>query len=432
MGHEEDPQLPKKLGKYEIVRHVGSGSMASVYLGHDPFIDRQVAIKVAHPKFMRDEKYSAQYRKMFFNEARIAGMLDNRFILPVYDAGLEGDLLYIVMEFVDGALTLKNFAAPGRLLPVPKVLEIVYKCCRALDYAHSRGVVHRDIKSSNILVTEDHDIRVADFGIAQIIKGDDTQVVGLMGSPRYMSPEQLQDRPLTNQTDIYSLGVVMYELLTGRFPFDAETLPALVRKIMHEEPPLMSTHNPQVPGYLEMIMKRTLSKNTASRYPTCLDLAADVSQAFKQHKHSVLAADTSRQERFEKLKKLSFFQGFFDSEVMEVIDASEWGEFTDGAVIISEGDLDDSLYIIVGGTVTVQKGGSILTRLGAGDCFGEMAYFSKARRTASIVAEGPVMLTKVNSTLIDRASTNCQLRFLKTFLRTLIERLSSTSSKLAK
>ena len=428
---EFNSRIPETLGKYEIASELGRGSMAVVYLGHDPFIDRSVAVKVALPRYLQDPETSGQFKEMFFNEARISGMMDNRFILPVYDAGIEGDLLYIVMEHVEGARTLKDYCAPDRLLPVEKVLEIIYKCCRGLEYAHSRDVIHRDIKPSNILLTEELDVRIADFGIARIMRPDETQVMEMIGSPRYMSPEQVNEEGIGLQTDIYSIGVVLYELLTGHTPFDAESLGALVNKIQNEEPPLLCTYRQDLPQQLEMVIKRALAKKTDLRYPTAMDLASDLVMAFKHQRHMVVAGDSDNQEKFRRLKQNIFFRDFFDSEIWEVIKASEWAEAQPAEVLVSEGEIDDSFYIIIKGKVDVIKGDRVLATLTEGDSFGEMAYFSKSQRTASIVAAEDVMLLKVNSTLIEKVSQNCQIRFMRVFLETLIGRLAATSDLLA-
>jgi len=424
--------IPEKLGKYEIKGELGRGSMAVVYLGHDPFIDRSVAVKVALPKYLQDPETSGQFKEMFFNEARISGMMDNRFILPVYDAGIEGDLLYIVMEHIEGARTLKEYCSPDKLLPVEKVLELIYKCCRGLEYAHSRDVIHRDIKPSNILLADDMDVRIADFGIAQIIRPEETQVMEMIGSPRYMSPEQVNEEGISHQTDIYSLGVVLYELLTGHTPFDADSLGALVNRIQNEEAPLLSAYRDGLPPQLEMVIKRALAKKRDLRYPTAMDLASDLVLAFRHQKHMVVAGDSDNQEKFRRLKQNVFFRDFFDSEIWEVISASEWAEAHPEEVLVSEGEIDDSFYVIIKGQVKVIKGGRTLARLGEGDSFGEMAYFSKSERTASIVATEDVMLLKVNSTLIEKVSQNCQIRFMRVFLQTLIGRLAATSDLLAR
>src|SRR3989338_9651227 len=194
--------IPEKLGKYEIHKQVGKGSMGLVYEGYDPFTDRKVAVKVALSDALKDKESGERYRKMFFNEAHTAGMLRHPNILEILDAGADGDECYIVMELVEGADTLKSYTSPEHLLPTKQEIEIIFKCAKALDYAHRKGVVHRDIKPTNILVTRDKDIKIGDFSIAHIISADTTHTMpmGFVGSPRYMSPEQVQEDTITNQT----------------------------------------------------------------------------------------------------------------------------------------------------------------------------------------------------------------------------------------
>jgi serine/threonine protein kinase len=424
--------IPERLGKYEILRELGAGNMAKVYLGHDPFINRNVAVKVALPDILKDRALGGQFQRMFFNEARISGMLDNRYILGVYDAGAEGDLLYLVMEYVSGGLTLKEFCSPEKLLPVPKVIELIYKCCRGLAYAHSRNVIHRDIKPTNILLTEDLDVRLADFGIAQLLKGEDTQIVGILGSPFYMSPEQVSDKALTSQTDIYSLGIVLFELLTGETPFRADSLPGLLQKILYEEPPLLSNYRDDLPGFLEVVVKRALAKNLAARYASMSDLAADLSLALKQQRVSAASPDTDTREKFHRLRQLKFFRDFLDNEIWEVISAAEWRDVAAGTVVMSEGDIADGFYVIVKGAVQVTRDGAAITTLQAGDCFGEMAYLTGSARNASILAVEDAIFVKIDSALMEKSSLPCQLKFMRTFLFTLIERLSGVAGRVAK
>ncbi len=424
--------IPERLGKYEILRELGAGNMAKVYLGHDPFINRNVAVKVALPDILKDRALGGQFQRMFFNEARIAGMLDNKYILAVYDAGAEGDLLYLVMEYVSGGLTLKEFCSPEKLLPVPKVIELIYKCCRGLAYAHSRNVIHRDIKPTNILLTEDLDVRLADFGIAQLLKGEDTQIVGILGSPFYMSPEQVSDKALTSQTDIYSLGIVLFELLTGETPFRADSLPGLLQKILYEEPPLLSNYRDDLPGFLEVVVKRALAKNLAARYASMSDLAADLSLALKQQRVSAASPDTDTREKFHRLRQLKFFRDFLDNEIWEVISAAEWRDVAAGTVVMSEGDIADGFYVIVKGAVQVTRDGAAITTLHAGDCFGEMAYLTGSARNASILAVEDAIFVKIDSALMEKSSLPCQLKFMRTFLFTLIERLSGVAGRVAK
>jgi serine/threonine protein kinase len=420
-----------RLGKYEVLREIARGSMGIVYLGHDMYIDRPVAIKVAHSDQLDDEESGERYRKMFFNEAHTAGRLTHPNVISIYDAGVEGEICYIVMEYVEGGQTLKPFCRSDNLLPLERVVEIGFKCARALDYAHRQGVIHRDIKPTNILVRQDLDVKLADFSIAQLSKMDTTETLplGLVGSPRYMSPEQISEEFITGQTDIFSLGVVLFELLTGRHPFYADNFSRLVQKILTEAPPRLTEFRSDAPPELERIVNRAMAKDRAERYAMGGDMAADLARAFDRILDQP-RENISEQEKFGAVKQLDFFQGFPEAEIWEIVRAAQWQDYEEGAQVIVEGDLDDSFYIIVHGEVKVQKAGRQLRGLYAGDCFGEMGYLAKTRRTATIAASGPTSLLKLNSSVISQASLNCQVRFLKVFLRTLIHRLSLTTEKM--
>src|SRR3990172_3444099 len=419
--------IPQHLGKYEVKKEISRGSMGIVFLGHDPYIDRPVAIKVALAESLNDPESGDRYRKMFFNEAHTAGKLTHPNIISIYDAGVDEENCYIIMEYIAGGETLKSYTRPEKLLPIEKVVEIMFKCAKALDYAHREGVVHRDIKPSNILVTKDKDVKIGDFSIAHINKPDSptTQAGGVMGSPKYMSPEQLNEEHVTNRTDLFSLGVVMYELLTGRHPFEAENFSRLVNLILHESPPPLRDFRSDIPDVLEKIVRKAMQKNADDRYQMGLELATDLSKAFDQLEKP--KEDISVQEMFNSVKKLEFFQGFPDAEVCEILRASTWQDYHRHDKIIIEGELDDCFYILVVGKVNVKKKNKIIRTLGNGDCFGEMGYLAKTKRTASIEAEDDTSLLKINSTVISQVSLNCQVRFLKVFLRTLIHRLSATT-----
>jgi len=421
--------FPDKLGKYDVLGEIDRGSMGTVYLGHDPYIDRGVAIKVAHADSLKDEESGDRYRKMFFNEAHAAGCLNHPNIVGIHDAGADEDICYIVMELVKGGGTLKPYCTPENLLPIEKVVEIIFKCAKALDYAHKQGVVHRDIKPSNILVEVNLDVKIADFSIAHMNRADDTatQQVGLMGSPRYMSPEQLREDEITHQTDLFSLGIVMYEMLTGKHPFPADNFSRLVTKILNEEPPPLKDIRPELSDALIDVFVKATQKGLKDRYQTGLEFAIDLSKAFEALEGP--EEDISEQEKFNSIKQLEFFEGFPDSEIWEIIRASTWQEYGAEDDIIIEGDLDDCFYIIVEGEVGVLKHEQSIRLLGIGDCFGEMGYLAKTERTATIQALTETALLKINSTVISQVSLNCQVRFLKVFLRTLIHRLSITTDK---
>jgi serine/threonine protein kinase len=420
--------IPEQLGKYEIKEQVGRGSMGIVYKGYDPFADRDVAVKVALSENLNDKESGERYRKMFFNEAHTAGTLRHPNIVEILDAGADGGNCYIVMELIEGGNTLKTYCHPNKLLPFELVIEIVFKCAKALDYAHRNGVIHRDIKPTNILIDDNQDVKIADFSIAHIMSADTTNTMpmGFVGSPRYMSPEQVQEDVISNQTDLFSLGIVMYELLTGKHPFPADSFSRLIHMIINENHLPLSTHRSDVPEILEKIIHHALQKNPEKRYKMGLNFAADLSLAFDYLEQP--QEDIEVQEKFIIIQSLEFFKEFPDSELWEIIRACIWQQFKAGSEIIVEGDIDDSFYIITSGEVDVYKDNALIGNLQTGDCFGEMSYLSKAKRTATITAKNDVDLMKINATLIEQASIECQLHFSRVFMQTLVKRLSATTA----
>jgi len=424
-------QLPiQHIGKYRLLQEIGRGGMGIVYLGFDEYNNREVAIKIASVAGITDEQYLQKFQKMFFNEVRVAGMLKHPNILTVFDAGVEEPYYYIVMEYVQKSRTLKDFCKAGSLLPVEQVVETIFKCCKALDYAHRHNIIHRDIKPGNLLLTEGMNVKIADFGIAQIIRADTTQPAGLMGSPAYMSPEQIREEVLTQQTDFFSLGIVMYELLTGRSPFHADVFSSVVRKILYEEPMPLRFYRSDIPKTLETIVAKALSKRLSDRYKTGTQFATDLSLTYINLRDSDEEIDLG--EKFAILRELAFFRDFRDAEIGEVLRAIIWRDFPPNTRVISEGTIDQTFYIIASGQVAVKKGESTVSVLAKGDCFGEMGYLTGEKRTASIISLSDVMLLEVNSSLIEQASPGCQLRFTKVFLNTLLERLSKTTADVAK
>ena len=405
--------------------------MGIVYEGYDPYEDRKVAVKVALADSLRDKEVGPRYRKMFFNEAHTAGRLRHPNIVQIYDAGVDGDSCYIVMELIEGADTLRSYCRANTLLPYKRVVEIIFVCAKALDYAHRKGVIHRDIKPTNILLTQDGEVKIGDFSIAHLMTADtaNTMPTGFLGSPRYMSPEQVQEDTITNQTDLFSLGIVMYELLTGNHPFAADSFSRLIHKIINESPPPLRTYRADIPDILEKIIYHSLHKLPAKRYKMGLNLAADLSLAFDHLEQP--ETEIEIKEKFNAIHDLEFFSEFSDAELWEIVRACSWQEYDAEEEIIREGDVDDSFFIIISGIVEVRKDGTYVGLLEAGDCFGEMGYLTKASRTATIVARNNVTLMKINATLIEQVSTECQLHFTKVFLHTLVKRLSDTTAMLA-
>ena len=415
-----------KIGKYVIINKVGKGSTGDVYLSHDPYYRRDVAIKVYNIEEDQDAERAKVSRKMFFNEAHMVGMLQHPNIMPIYDAGEEDGKYYVVTEHVQGARTLAAYCRPDNLLRVDDVVEIIYKCAKALHYAHGRGVIHRDIKPSNVMLTIDNDVRIIDFGIAICADADVSRIEGIAGSPSYMSPEQVQSEELTSASDIYSLGAVLYELLTGFRPFRADNLSKLLHQIVFATPPPIHTYRSDLPEELEEVVATTMQKDKDKRCPSGNALAADLTRLYQDLRAKYNNFDN--QEHFDLLRALTFFHEFSHAEIWEVLRASDWHEYQDGEDIVREGEMDDRFYIIVAGQAEVEANGIKLGLLENGACFGETSYVRGAKRTASIKANGPVTILRVSSTLMEQVSSDCQLRFNKVFLRSLITRLQGDGS----
>ncbi len=417
---ESMPGAPERIGKYYVVHEVGRGSTGTVYLSHDPFYGRDVAIKLYHAT-SSDDAESRNARRMFMGEAKMVGKLQHPNIVPIFDAGEEDARRYVVTEHVHGARTLSAYCRAGSLLPIDQVVSIMYKCAKALHYAHSRGVVHRDIKPSNILLTQDGDVRIVDFGIALVADSDVSRLEGVAGSPAYMSPEQVQGLELDARSDLYSLGAVMYEMLCGQRPFRAGALGKLLRQVVQAEAESLRLVRPEIPQELEEVVKRALQKEPNNRYRTGTEFAAELTRVHQRLRASQAGIDD--EERFAVMRKLRFFHDFSHGEIREVMRAGVWTECQPGESVLRPGDIDDRFYIVVSGTVRLSRGGDIIGRVPAGGCFGEAGYAEGSRRDTVVEAESAVTMLKVTATLLEQSSVSCQLRFHKVFLRELIGRL---------
>jgi serine/threonine-protein kinase len=265
------------LGRYEVLGELGRGAMGVVYRGEDPKIHRTVAIKTLRLTEFEDDM-AAEIKERFFREAESAGLLNHPNIVTIYDCGEEHDLAYIAMEFLDGA-SLANYTKEGSLLPLRDALSAIAEVADALDYAHGKGVVHRDIKPANIMkLRETGEVKVTDFGIARITSSSRTKTGVVLGTPSYMSPEQVSGQKVDGRSDIFSLGVVLYELLTGQKPFAAEDITSLMYKISKEAHPSPRAVNPKIPSVVEKIINRSLEKDLDKRYQRAGQMAAHLRQ----------------------------------------------------------------------------------------------------------------------------------------------------------
>ncbi|MCP4993816.1 MAG: protein kinase [Gammaproteobacteria bacterium] len=394
----------------------------------DPFTGVDVAIKIAHKSTFGDPLHGARFKKMFMNEASLAGKMRHPYIVKVFDAGVEHDMHYIVMEYVDGT-TLKAYSRPDTLLPINEVLEIAFKCSNALDYANRQGLIHRDIKPANLLTTGGTEVKITDFGAALLVNSDLTQVMDAVGTPSYMAPEQISGKEVSIQSDIYSLGVVMFQMLCGKLPFSGENQFELIQKITSDEPRDLSKLRADLPSAVTDIVQHCIQKNPANRYTSWTELAQDLSRANERLDFKV-NTESSDARKFTIMKRLSFFQDFTDVELWELLRISKWRRFSKNKKLLAEGKIGGSCFILASGEARIMKNDAFLGQIEAGQPFGEMAYISGQNkpRTANVVSNTDVLVMKIKNDALTQASDPLRTKFNQVLLKILAERLEKTSA----
>lgn len=264
----------RQLGRYEVLGEIGQGAMGVVYRVKDPLIDRIVAIKTINLNLAEDEK--EEYEGRFYQEAKAAGRLSHPNIVTIFDVGKSGDVAYIAMEFLEGR-ELRDILNDQRHLPIEQILDLAAQIARGLAYAHEHDVVHRDIKPSNIMVVRDGHVKITDFGIARMSSASvRTQTGMVLGSPKYMSPEQVLGKVIDQRSDVFSLGVTLYEMLTGQVPFMGENVNAIMYQTLNVIPAPPSMLNPDVPDMLNFIVAKALAKDLRDRYQNAREFANDL------------------------------------------------------------------------------------------------------------------------------------------------------------
>ena len=265
---------PRKFGRYEVIDELGKGAMGTVYRARDPMLNRTVAIKTVNMDLDRDEV--ADYEARFYQEARAAGGLNHPNVVTIYDIGKSGNIAYMAMELLEGN-ELRTMMAQGKALPVGQAIDIAAQAAEGLGYAHDHDVVHRDIKPANLMINRDGLVKITDFGIARMRSSEvRTQTGVVLGSPRYMSPEQVVGKRAEPRSDIFSLGVILYEMVTGRAPFAGEDVSAIMFQILNFVPPPPSSVNPDAPEMLDFIVAKALAKASGDRYASAREMANDL------------------------------------------------------------------------------------------------------------------------------------------------------------
>ena len=262
---QEVSQSKPSLGRYEILEELGRGAMGIVYKGRDPKLNRVTAIKTIRFTDDFDEEQAAKIREQFYREAEVVAKLSHPNIVTIYDVGEDLDLSYLAMEYLEGE-SLEGFARKDNLMPIRQGIDVAAQVCDALAYAHNHGIVHRDIKPANIMILKNGLVKVTDFGIARATASSKTRTGVIKGTPYYMSPEQISGMKVDGRSDIFSLGIVFYQLLTGELPFGGENLAAIMYQITTVDPEPPTTHNPRIYKAAVAILNRALEKSLESRY----------------------------------------------------------------------------------------------------------------------------------------------------------------------
>ena len=431
--------LPTRIGKYPVLRRIGEGATSEVFLCRDVFNDRDVAIKRMRGPGHADEQNNRYSDRFFAAEAALVGRLNHPNVVPIYDAVADPVAPYLVMEYVEGG-TLRSYCRPDRLLPLDQIIEVGFKCAMALNYVYRQGVIHRDVKPANLLTVSrvpGHvtDVKIADFGSAFNMSADSTQIYRV-GSLAYMSPEQLDGSALDARADMYSLAAVLYHLIAGRPPFDAEAHAAMMHQVCHVKPLALTGQRAGLTDAVDRVIQRALAKSPADRYTDwdafaqALSALVSDQQVPRGQLQGVLDS-----ERFTLLRTLDFFADFGDVELWEVVHRARWQRFVAGHALYRQGEEGRTFHIIAQGAVEVHRAGEVVARLGAGTSVGEMAYLAPSddlrRHSTDVLASEAVTAISFTPDTLAQLSAGCRHYFDTAFIGVLVRRLHAAHEALA-
>lgn len=428
------PGLPVGLGqRYEVRQELGRGATSVVYLAWDNFSQREIALKIANPQIFRDGSEQALMRKAWLNEVHIAGNLQHPYIVDVFDAGIGDDTAYLAMEYLPGG-TMAPFARPDNLKPVAEVLEIIYKCASALDYASQAGVIHRDIKPANLQYIGPGEAKVCDFGAAYWSRDDSATQVMDIGSLAYMAPELFRQW-VTPQADIYALGVVLHQLLTGQRPFDAPEQASLMYNILHGERQPLTSYRTDLPESLNPLLDRMLARNLEERFPNWAAVLSALSMnCARASKPEVSAKGHERPpeaELYDQLRSLPLLKPLNDAQLWELLRISHWRKVPADTMFMREGGEARSCYLLLKGEARVTRGQKLIAMLDAGTLFGELAFAEDPPepRAATVVASKPATIGKWSYQRLRKASPGLQSKMLEIFFRLAADRLKQSDER---
>jgi serine/threonine protein kinase len=418
-----------RIGKYQLDRIIGKGASGTVFHAIDTFSGREVALKVLDMAVANNTEDENSNFMQFMTEASLAGQLIHPHIAAILEASVTDDSGYIAIEYVPGG-DLSQFTATGRLISQEDAIQIAFKSCGALDYAFRQGIVHRDIKPQNILIASGTNIKVADFGAAYVSKTLDSQTASI-GSPLFMSPEQLRNTPLGLHSDMYSLGVVLYLLFTGKRPYLSNNLPDLIKEILGTEPVPPSSHRPALNKDIDHVLQRMMAKSPDDRYPSWAELALELA---KIGRLSVSQSEITDSEKFVALKKVRLLGLLDDAELWELVQICKWSRVPSRSVIVREGAGGSSLFFLGSGQVKVTKQERLLNLLEAGECIGEMSYIKDGGipRQATVETMSDAIVAEFEKNALDKLSLRCRYQLAQALLHSLVDRLVLADDRITK
>jgi len=427
-----DINVPARIGKYTLGARIGSGTCGVVHKALDEALGREVAIKlspVGEALATTGKVPGAQ--RAYQTEVFAAGRLRHPNIITVYAAGQQDELNFFVMEAIDGQ-SLKHYGKGQKLLPTYRALEVICECCMALDYSHRQDILHRDIKPANIMVARDGTVKLLDFGIAVGLSDSSglSRRGPTLGTPNYMSPEQILGKDLSPASDFYSLGTVLFELLTGKQLFKARKVKDLFKTVVNQPAPALAEFRPDLPVELSDAIARVLHKNPERRYQSGMEMI-DALTRFIDHFRAIEDRPAEDQELLPHLQALPFFRSFSDADIARLISHAPVLNIGSGEELLFNGNEQRELLVLVDGCVRVDAETGIQAVFGPGECIGELGFVHGTVEQLRYTALGPLRVLHIGPDVLSALPPRLHLNYYKRIADTLLDRLAAATASLS-
>jgi len=426
-----DFEVPAKVGKYQLLERIGSGTCGMVYRAYDAILSRDVAIKISQVGTLDQQTGKMPgAQKAFITETLSAGRLSHQNIVSVYDAGIDGPLNYLVMEYVEG-VSLKNYGRGQTQLTPHRVVSVIAEVCKAIDFSHKKGIVHRDIKPANIMIAHDGSVKLLDFGIAISTTADEASGTGrpALGTPNYVSPEQVSGTELGPRSDIYSLGTVLFEMLTGRQVFKATDVKSLFKAVVGEPAPMLRSIRPDLPVELEQVVARCLAKNPLKRFSSGAEMAEALNEVLERMSPPEMVS-AEMTGWLAIMAELKFFSKFSERKIACFASVSQVVRFSAGTTALGKDTIDNHLYVIIEGVASIGGYKGLNAVIGPGDCFGEAGFLRGDKSDSDIDVMTDIVALKVKASDVQSLAESDQLAHYQMIANSLADRQKETEDLL--